>query len=316
VLTIVGYMLMFLAVRDFAGRPIKARTSWIVIVCCSLPVAIFISDPSAISERLLYVSVICCLCDITIAKEAAGIARREKLYSAGFLCGLYVATAAIFAVRSFLAATGDFNGPDTFGGSPAHNWMAVSAVAFIMLRSMTMVLMAAERSRNQLIGLAHHDPLTGTLNRTGLSQQLPPLSAQPVSLLIVDIDHFKQLNDEHGHATGDEVLRLFAKVSKGIMQSGDLLARQGGDEFLIVLRDVDREEAVSIANRIRLSFAAAVMQMPDLAIFPTLSIGVATRGDGVTDFERLMQKADEALYRSKREGRNRVEASGKNQQAA
>jgi diguanylate cyclase (GGDEF)-like protein len=260
--------------------------------------------------------VICCLCDVTIAREAAGILRREKLYSAALLLGLYVATAILFAVRSFLAATGGIAGPDPFGGSVIHSWMAVSAVAFIMLRSMAMVLMAAERSRNQLIELAHHDPLTGTLNRGGLAQHVPLLAGQPVSLLIIDIDNFKQLNDQHGHAAGDEVLRLFSKVSKGIMRSGDLLARQGGDEFLAVLRNVDREEAVEIANRIRLSFAAAVMQMPDLAIFPTLSIGVSTRTDEGGDFERLVQKADEALYRSKREGRNRVEAAGENQQAA
>ncbi|EJJ29138.1 GGDEF domain-containing protein [Rhizobium sp. CF142] len=316
VLTIVGYMLMFFAVRAFAGHPIDRHYSWLVIICGSMPVALFISDPAAISERLLYVSVICCLCDITIAREAAGILRREKLYSAALLLGLYVITAAIFAVRSLLAATGDIGGPDPFGGSVIHSWMAVSAVAFIMLRSMAMVLMAAERSRNQLIELAHHDPLTGTLNRGGLAQHVPLLAGQPVSLLIIDIDNFKQLNDRHGHAAGDEVLRLFSKVSKGIMRSCDLLARQGGDEFLAVLRNVDRDEAVEIANRIRLSFAAAVMQMPDLAIFPTLSIGVATRTDEGGDFERLVQKADEALYRSKREGRNRVEASGENQQAA
>jgi len=316
VLTIVGYMLMFFAVRAFAGRPIDRRYSWLVIICGSMPVALFISDPAAISERLLYVSVICCLCDITIARETAGILRREKLYSAAVLLGLYVVTAAIFAVRSLLAATGDIGGPDPFGGSIIHSWMAVSAVAFIMLRSMAMVLMAAERSRNQLIELAHHDALTGTLNRSGLAQYVPLLAGQPVSLLIIDIDNFKQLNDQHGHAAGDEVLRLFPKVSKGIMRPCDLLARQGGDEFLAVLRNVDREEAVEIANRIRLSFVAAVMQMPDLATFPTLSIGVSTRTEEGGDFERLVQKADEALYRSKREGRNRVEVSGEKQHAA
>jgi diguanylate cyclase (GGDEF)-like protein len=179
-----------------------------------------------------------------------------------------------------------------------------------------MVLMAAERSRNQLTELAHHDPLTGALNRGGLAQHLPALGSQPVSLLIIDIDHFKQLNDRHGHAAGDDMLRLFASVSRGIMRSDDLLARQGGDEFLAVLRNVSCEDAVAIAERIRLAFAAAVMQQPDLAIFPTLSIGVAARGERGGDFERLMQKADEALYRSKREGRNRVEAFWENQQAA
>ncbi|MGO7032390.1 GGDEF domain-containing protein [Rhizobium ruizarguesonis] len=316
IVTIAGYMLMFFAVRVFSGRALDQRTFWLAILLVSVPVVLIVSDPSAISARLLYVSVICCLCDLAVAREAISIVRRERLYSAALLVGLYTCTAAIFAVRSILAATGEIGGPDPFGSSAIHSWMAVSAVAFIMLRSMAMVLMAAERSRNQLTELAHHDPLTGALNRGGLAQHLPALASQPVSLLIIDIDHFKQLNDRHGHAAGDDMLRLFASVSRGIMRSDDLLARQGGDEFLAVLKNASREDAVAIAERIRLAFAAAVLQWPDLAVFPTLSIGVAARAESGGDFERLMQKADEALYRSKREGRNRVEVFGENQQAA
>ncbi|ACI56654.1 diguanylate cyclase [Rhizobium leguminosarum bv. trifolii WSM2304] len=316
IVTIAGYMLMFFAVRVFAGRALNQRYFWLAIFLVSVPVALIVSDPSAVSARLLYVSVICCLCDLAVASEAVGVARREKLYSAVLLVGLYVCTAMIFAVRSILAATGEIGGPDPFGGSVVHSWMAVSAVAFIMLRGMAMVLMAAERSRNQLTELAHHDPLTGALNRGGLAQRLPALGSQPVSLLIIDIDHFKQLNDRHGHASGDDILRLFASVSRSIMGSNDLLARQGGDEFLVVLKDVSGQDAVAIAERIRLAFAAAVLHQPDLAVFPTLSIGVATRGKSGGDFEQLIKKADEALYRSKREGRNRVKAFGENQQAA
>ncbi|OWV81412.1 diguanylate cyclase [Rhizobium sp. R634] len=315
VVTIAGYMLMFFAVRVFSGRVLEQRYFWLAIFLVSVPVLLIVSDPTAVSARLLYVSVICCLCDLAVAREALSIVRRERLYSAALLVGLYICTAMIFAARSILAATGEIGGPDPFGGSVVHSWMAVSAVAFIMLRSMAMVLMAAERSRNQLTDLAHHDPLTGALNRGGLAQHVPTLGSQPVSLLIIDIDHFKQLNDRHGHAAGDEILRLFASVSRSIMRPHDLLARQGGDEFLAVLKNLSREDAVAIAERIRLDFAAAVMQRPDLAVFPTLSIGVAMReSDG--DFESLMHKADEALYRSKREGRNRVEAFWENQQAA
>ncbi|RWX10889.1 GGDEF domain-containing protein [Rhizobium hidalgonense] len=316
VVTIAGYMLMFFAVRVFAGRALSQRTFWFAIFLVSVPVVLIVSNPSAVSARLLNISVICCLCDLAVAREAIGIARREKLYSAALLVGLYLCTAMIFAVRSILAVTGEIGGPDPFGGSVVHSWIAVSAVAFIMLRSMAMVLMAAERSRNQLMELAHHDPLTGALNRGGLAQHVPALASQPVSLLIIDIDHFKQLNDRHGHAAGDDILRLFASVSRGIMRSGDLLARQGGDEFLAVLKNVSGEDAVAIAERIRLDFAAAVLHHPDLTVFPTLSIGVATRTESDGDFDGLMHKADAALYRSKRGGRNRVEAFGENQQAA
>ncbi|MFB2603046.1 GGDEF domain-containing protein, partial [Rhizobium phaseoli] len=225
VVTIAGYMLMFFAMRVFSGRVLEQRFFWLAILLVSVPVILIVSDPTAVSARLLYVSVICCLCDLAVAREAFSIVRRERLYSAALLVALYICTAMIFAARSILAATGEIGGPDPFGGSVIHSWMAVSAVAFIMLRSMAMVLMAAERSRNQLTELAHHDPLTGALNRGGLAQHASALGSQPISLLIMDIDHFKQLNDRHGHAAGDEILRLFARVSRGIMRPQDLLAR-------------------------------------------------------------------------------------------
>ncbi|NTJ66302.1 GGDEF domain-containing protein [Agrobacterium rhizogenes] len=316
IVTIVGYMLMFLAVRVFSGRALNQRYLWLAILLVSVPVVLIVNNPSAVSARLLYVSVVCCFCDLAVAQEAISIVRRERLYSAASLVGLHSCTAAIFAVRGILVATGEIGGPDPFGSSAIHSWMAVSAVAFIMLRSMAMVLMAAERSRNQLTELAHHDPLTGALNRGGLAQHLPVLNSQPMSLLIIDIDHFKQLNDRHGHAAGDDILRLFASVSRSIMRSADLLARHGGDEFLAVLKNISGEDAVALAERIRLAFAAAVLQRPDLAVFPTLSIGVAAHGGSGGDFELLVQQADEALYRSKRHGRNRVEAFGENQRAA
>ncbi|TCL69617.1 GGDEF domain-containing protein [Rhizobium sp. BK251] len=316
VVTIAGYMLMFFAVRVFAGRPIDQRYCWAAIVAASLPIVLFVGDPSAVSARLLYVSVICGLCDLAIAREAVGLARRERLYSAGLLVGLYATTTAIFAVRSFLAATGKIGGPDPFGSSPVHGWIAVSAVVFVTLRNMTMVLMAAERSWNKLMELAHHDALTGALNRGGLAEQIPSLASQPVSLLVIDIDHFKLLNDRHGHVTGDEILRLFADVARGVMRNGDLLARQGGDEFLAVLRGASRDEAVAVAEKIRHAFAMAVMQLPQLTVSPTLSIGVATRTEGHADFQRLVQQADVALYRSKREGRDRVEAFSEDREAA
>lgn len=316
VTTVAGYLLTVFAVRIFADRPVDKRFCGLAVCCISLPVLIFTVDPTAVSARIFYVSVICCLCDLAILREGVGIFRREKLFSAGLLAWLYAPTAAIFLVRSLLAATGDIAGPNPFGDSPAHGWMAATAVVFIALRSMVIVLMAAERSKNRLVEMAHHDPLTGVLNRGGPMQRLPLPKLQSLALLAIDIDHFKQLNDRHGHVVGDDMLRLFARVAQAALRPGDLLARQGGDEFLAVLKDVSEGGAVAVAERLRLAFSAAASQVPGLAMSPTLSIGVATSRQADVDFERLLRQADEALYSSKRQGRDRVEAFLEQEHAA
>jgi diguanylate cyclase (GGDEF)-like protein len=316
VLTIAGYLLMFLAVRIFSNWPVDKRYCGFAVCCISLPVLIFTVDPTAVSARILYVSAVCCLCDLAILREGVGIYRREKLFSAGLFAWLYVPTAAIFLVRSLLATTGEIGGPSPFGSSAAHSWMAATAVTFITLRSMVIVLMAAERSRNELIELAHRDPLTGALNRGGLARNLPFRKSQSLALLAIDIDYFKQLNDRHGHVVGDDILKLFAQVAQDAMHPGDLLSRQGGDEFLAVLKDVPDDVAMAAAERIRSAFSAAVSRVPGLTISPTLSIGVATSRQANVDFELLLKQADEALYSSKRQGRDRVEASVGQGQAA
>jgi diguanylate cyclase (GGDEF)-like protein len=316
VTTIIGYLLTVLAVRVFAGRPVDARYFGLAVGCISLPVLMFTVDPTAVSARIFYVSVVCCLCDVAILREGIGICRGEKLSSAGLLALLYAPTAVLFLVRSFLAATGDISGPSPFGNSPAHSWMAATAVVFIALRSMVIVLMAAERGRHRLVEMAHHDPLTGVLNRGGLMQHLPFPKEQSLALLAIDIDHFKQLNDRHGHVVGDDMLRLFALTAKAALRPGDLLSRQGGDEFLAVLKDLPEDQAVAVAERLRQAFSAAVSQVPGLSMSPTLSIGVAAGRPANVDFERLVMQADEALYSSKRQGRDRVEAFMEQEHAA
>lgn len=316
VLTIGGYLLTVFAVRVFAGRPVASHLWVLTIVCLSLPVLMLPTGAMAVSARLFYVSAICCLCDLAILREGIGIYKRERLFSGGLLAALYLPTAGIFLVRAGMAATGEIGGPDSFGSTVVHGWMAATAVVFVALRSMVIVLMAAERSRNELAELAYHDPLTGALNRGGLAQRLALRKAQSLALLAIDLDYFKQLNDEHGHVVGDEVLKLFARSARDTLRPGDLLSRQGGDEFLAVLKDVSEEGAVAVAERIRAAFANAASEMPGPALSPTLSIGVATCGPADADFARLLERADAALYSSKRQGRDRVRASVEHEKAA
>ena len=128
-----------------------------------------------------------------------------------------------------------------------------------------------------------------------------------MSLLLFDIDHFKSVNDEHGHLVGDEVLRQLARRVQHILCTEDLFARYGGEEFVIALVQIERSAAVSLAERIRREIADRPFDTNAGPLEVTISIGVGTLDEIDTcDLDTLTQLADERLYEAKRCGRNRV----------
>ncbi len=160
---------------------------------------------------------------------------------------------------------------------------------------------------------ATHDGLTGLLNRGAILQDLQRELAraarddQPVSLLIVDLDRFKLINDTYGHAAGDAVLREAAQRMQQAIRSYDSVGRYGGEEFLIVLPGCDCESAGRQAERVRETFAGTPFAAGPAALPLTCSIGAASRLYGQhTEAAVLLHEADMALYRAKAEGRNRV----------
>jgi len=160
-----------------------------------------------------------------------------------------------------------------------------------------------------LAEIARSDPLTGALNRKGLADELARSvrmgedKAFPMTLVFIDIDHFKRINDRLGHAVGDQVIRGLAELVRSAVQHEDLFARWGGEEFLLVFRDTSGMKGCAIAQRLRERIAGAAW--PE-GLRVTCSFGVAEwhRGEDLNDGIR---RADEAMYRAKREGRDRVE---------
>jgi diguanylate cyclase (GGDEF)-like protein len=164
--------------------------------------------------------------------------------------------------------------------------------------------------------LATRDSLTGLANRRLFDESLQREVARaerltaPLSLLVIDVDHFKQVNDTYGHQTGDAVLREVADALVANTKNYDVAARYGGDEFVVLLPGCRREDAIRVAERVRNGVARAVGEAP-----VTVSAGVATVPDNATDAERLMAAADAALYDAKRNGRDRVAGSGRDLEA-
>ncbi|WP_036839987.1 bacteriohemerythrin [Pleomorphomonas oryzae] len=170
----------------------------------------------------------------------------------------------------------------------------------------TLERLVAQRTE-QLERLVNTDPLTELLNRRAFDERLD-LEIQraqrynrPLSLLFIDIDHFKQVNDRHGHVIGDEVLRMMAAVLRNGLRGTDAACRYGGEEFAVILVETDRLEALSIAERIRT--AAENTRLEQLGQSTTISIGISslTREDLAVD---LVQRADDSMYIAKKNGRN------------
>jgi two-component system, cell cycle response regulator len=166
-----------------------------------------------------------------------------------------------------------------------------------------------EEKNSLLQDMANLDPLTGLANRRRLSEGIDAAVAKaavctPLSVLAIDVDHFKSYNDEFGHLAGDDVLRTVAATLRANTRSGDLVARVGGEEFIVLLPGVDTRVAVEIAESLRASIAS--QDWPHRLV--TASFGVATAGNSneMADISGLLGAADRALYQSKETGRNCV----------
>ncbi|MCW5657299.1 MAG: GGDEF domain-containing protein [Burkholderiaceae bacterium] len=194
---------------------------------------------------------------------------------------------------------------------------ALALALFVALLGAAVWFGVQKRHEARRLGtLAMGDELTGLLNRRALLQRLDAelqrarRNRHPVSVLMVDADHFKSINDTHGHAAGDQVLRHLAALLTKALRAGDWVGRLGGEEFLAVLPDASLDHTRSIAERMREAVAASPCPTPRGALALTVSIGAAShRGDGESS-EALLQRADGALYAAKSQGRNRVCVAG------
>lgn len=172
----------------------------------------------------------------------------------------------------------------------------------------------AERERLvlQLRELTLHDPLTGVLNRRGLDQAFERALArsrrfgEPLSILLADIDHFKRVNDTHGHAAGDAVLRAVSDRCKRELRDVDAIARLGGEEFVMLLSAVDEATARSVAERVRHAISREPVEVEDRPIHATASFGIAAVREGESRLDDALHRADTALYAAKAAGRNCV----------
>lgn len=164
----------------------------------------------------------------------------------------------------------------------------------------------------ELYRMAVTDPLTSIYNKRFFLDRIEEEFAhaergkQTLSIILFDVDHFKNFNDTHGHLAGDFILQRIAELVLGMIRTGDTFARYGGEEFVLVLRQADLEAATNLAERIRQALDASSFDYDGKSFKATVSLGVATYTPRVTNARALIQEADERLYLAKERGRNRV----------
>lgn len=232
--------------------------------------------------------------------------RRRTRYSRAAAIVVPCLHAGVFlvplAMRAFL--------PDGHSGA----WLTIFTLETILYAVGTafiVMLMVKDHHVHVYRTAASTDHLTGLLNRRAFMENAQTLRkrlarrGESVAVLMFDLDHFKSVNDRFGHSAGDEVLRLFARVTKASTRLDDIIGRFGGEEFIAIVPG-DIEVAEKIAERVRTAFENAGAVIENQPIAATVSIGAASSYDAAITVDALIAKADAALYRAKHEGRNRV----------
>lgn len=305
-----GIMSFYAGFRHFAGLPTRMRLMGVVLAMLTAYVAWFTYADNNYPARAVLVTltdtVLFYACTFLVARTSGNtIAGR-------FTCLVFASIGTVSLVRVAMLAF-SLDAPSGVLGDTMTQKVYLAALAFSVLAiTLGAMMMANERLRMALEFIASHDQLTDAFARTAFIELLTKevsrsqRHGRPIALLMFDLDNFKSINDRFGHVTGDRVIIDFVRRTREMLRNIDSIGRYGGEEFVALLPETTVSEAHAIAERICKGIAAGVM--PDLPPY-TVSVGVAGASDGHAEAGMLLSKADEALYRAKANGRNRVEVS-------
>jgi len=299
--------------RVFDGRPaepvymVTGAVLWLLI--CRLPIL-----AEAVDARVLIASgIITTYTWLTAFEFWRG--RDEQLVSRWPAIFMLFAHGALFLLRTPLVAVLPWSVTSQVYGSVWLTVLSFEALLFTISIAFILLAMAKERTELRHRTAAMVDPLTGIANRRSFLQEAALIAKRhiadprPTAVLVIDLDHFKSINDRFGHALGDRVLELFSETARQSIRSSDLIGRLGGEEFAAVLYDTNRDKAMAVAERIRESFAQASLEVDSRPVCATVSIGMVHCQEALLDVPQLLAQADQALYYAKERGRNRVEVA-------
>lgn len=263
----------------------------------------------------LVLSLMAAMGVFALFRHHAATTRPEQLVAVMLLGGIVVLMVRAVHVQ-------DSNLDALTSSSPLQGIVFTYASLLPVIATSGFLLMCGERLNKDLARLAMSDPLTGVHNRRTMSELANRAIAasrrhgRPLSLLIIDIDHFKHINDQFGHEAGDLALCRVVELVGAELRASDVLARLGGEEFVVILADADEKSALALAERIRERLCQAEFSISGWPVALQASIGVGALGPEISDLETLLRHTDRAMYAAKRAGRNRVVAASRLAQGA
>jgi diguanylate cyclase (GGDEF)-like protein len=297
--------------RVFDGRPVEpvylvtGAVIWLLI--CRLPIL-----AEDVNLRALIASgIITGYTWLTAYEFWRG--RDEPLVSRWPAIFLFFAHGALFLLRTPMVALLPSLASDSVFGSVWMTVLSFEALLLTIADAFILLAMAKERTELRHRTAAMVDPLTGVANRRSFLQDAALIAKRhignprPTAVLLIDLDHFKSINDRFGHAVGDRVLAIFAEAARKSMRVSDLIGRMGGEEFAAILVETSRDKALEVAERIRASFAHLAQEVDGYRVDATVSIGLVHCLERTLNIAELLTQADHALYYAKERGRNRIE---------
>lgn len=307
---VLAVCLASMGIRRFYGVPVSWRFTFAIVAFNFVGLGYFVWQDNMVMRILIYSGSQAVPIAMTLPllfSRKNGTAR-PGARMAGYIAILMI---AVYIARS-IAALLHVGGPVSLIDFNQFQAALILALVFLsMMWNFGFLLMTIDRLRAEVADLAMFDDLTGTANRRQFLARLDEecarsnRSGEAFALLMIDLDEFKEVNDNHGHAAGDECLRLFTRVAGNRLRTGDLLARMGGDEFCVVLPSTTLREGAMVARHILEACHGEAVQNNGASVALSASIGVAQwRPEIGLHAERLLAAADRALYTAKNDGKN------------
>ncbi|MDA7415926.1 GGDEF domain-containing protein [Xenophilus arseniciresistens] len=306
-LVMFGFALLMAGSRRFLGCP-KAPGPMLWLCCISLGVIAFFQF--VVPDYRVRISVFTGTLAFIALAHLRLLLRHGQGWASRFMAGVLGCLSLVMGVRGVLTWWVDRPDMHIYMPSSVQGAYVASYAFAVLLLGVGVLFMATERVRVEFEHMATHDGLTHALTRRSWMSRAEAALADPgrplVAVLMLDLDHFKRINDAQGHQAGDRVLATLARVMADALPPGAALGRYGGEEFVILLEGHAAAQALEVAERLRQAVQAR-------ALGCTVSIGLALAGptqSPQTPLDALIQRADRALYRAKGQGRNQVQQAG------
>lgn len=314
-LLVAGFLYGSNANRVFFGLlPMNHEQIWLLTFAAGWIIFLMGLIPDAAPYRISVLNSTLCLVILVALWQMHDLAIREYPGWATWILHLPLLLFACYLLGTSVArlVIGDAGLPEVTVTSDLNVSQTVVYMVMAAFYNMMSIVRLGTRLSRQLHTLSHRDPLTGLHNRRSLNRSYadnPKRYRQRVCVVFIDIDHFKSINDTFGHHIGDEVLQVVGREMMTRTTDRFRAYRLGGEEFCMVLRDSSLPEGLALAEELRVSLAGQQLVFDARPLQLTASFGVACASLGDMDIDKLMSAADEALYKAKHNGRNRVEAA-------